>query len=166
MVVLPVDANGNPLIWFIESIPLEDFRHVSHALIFPSFTSRNHQAFFATYQSKFTLPVPPYYIIVLNVPPTVNQYMLIAPYSNTDIFLLILGGASYPLLFFWYIYFNHHFLFTNCSIYSINFLQLLPWIYTCLFLPSLAMTKFNKIPIPGIHYRTSHAPSPSSNHHP
>ena len=96
MVVLPVDANGNPLIWFIESIPLEDFRHVSHALIFPSFTSRNHQAFFATYQSKFTLPVPPYYIIVLNVPPTVNQYMLIAPYSNTDIFLLILGGCLLP----------------------------------------------------------------------
>ena len=166
MVVLPVDANGNPLIWFIANIQLEDFCHVYQALLFSSLPSRNHQYFSATYQAKVTLPVPLYSMIILNLPPKSNQSMVVAPYSDTNIFLLILGGASYPLLFFWYIYFNRHFLFTNCSIYSINFLQLLPWIYPCLVRPSLAMPKFNKRFIPVINCRTSHAPLPPSNHQP
>ena len=166
MVVLPVDANGNPLIWFIVSIPLEDFCHVYQALLFSSLPSRNHQDFSATYQAKVTLPVPLYSMIIMNVPPKSNQSMVVAPYSDTNIFLLILGGASYPLRFFLYIDFNHHFLFTNCSIYSINFLQLWPWIYPCLVRLRLAMTKFNKIIIPVLNYRTYHAPLPPSNHHP
>ena len=152
MVVLPVDANGNPLIRFIASIPLEYFRHVSQALIFPSLTSRNHHDFSAPYQAKVTtLPVPPYSMIILNGPPTANKYLVVSPYSDTNIFFLILGVASYSLHFFLYIDFKRHFLFTDCSIYSRSFLQLRPWIYPCLFRLSLAMTKFKKILIPGIH---------------
>ena len=167
MVVLPVDANGNPLIWFIASIPLEDFRHVSQALIFYSLTSRNHHAFSAPYQSKVTtLPVAPYSMILLDVPPTSIQYMVVSPYSNTNIFLLILGGASYSLRFFLYTYFNRNLLSTNCYIYSINCLGLRPWIYYCLVRLSLAMANFNKIVIPGIHYRNSHAPFIPSDNHP
>ena len=149
---MPVDANGNPLIWFIASIPLEGFRHVSQALIFPSLTSRNHHDFSAPYQAKLTtLPVPPYSMIILNGPPTANKYLVVSPYSDNNIFFLILGVASYSLHLFLYMDLNNCFLFTDCSIYLGNFLQLRPWIYPCLVCLSFAMTKFNKILIPGLH---------------
>ena len=167
MVVLPVDATGNPLIWFICKYTPWVFPSCFPGTDFPCFTYRNHQDLSDTYQAKVTtLPVPPYSIIILNVPPTINQYMVISPYSKTNIFLLVLGGASYPLRFFWYIYFNHNFIFTNCSIYSIHFLQLRPWIYPCIVRLSFSMTKFNKIIIPGPHYRISHATFLPYNHHP
>ena len=77
---------------------LEDFYHNYQALIFPILNSRNHHTFSAPSQSKFTtLPVAPSSVLILDGQPTVNPYMVVAPSSTTNIFLLILGGASYSL---------------------------------------------------------------------
>ena len=154
MVVLPVDANGNPLIWLIASITLEYFRHVSQALIFPSFTSRNHHAFSPPYQYKVTtLLIALYSMIILNEPPTVNKYMVFYQYSDTNIFFLILGVAYYSLYLFLHIYFNHNFLFTTCSIYSRKF-SLAPTLDLSLYIPPQplhAQLQQNNYPCTSLH---------------
>ena len=169
MVVLPVDANGNPLIWFIGSIPLEYLRHVFQALILPVWLLET--------TTLYPLPIKK---ILLSLYPRITllswmdqqpSISLKSVYGGFPIFrhqyiLPNFGGCLLlpPLIFiYWFqqlfpIYRLLH-LFKKCF-------QLRPWIYPCLFHFSLAMPKSNKILISVLHFRTSHAHLPPSNHHP
>ena len=118
---------------------------------FPSLNSRNHHILSAPYQSKVTTPpVAPSPMLVLDGQQTVNPYMVVAPYSTNNILLLILGGVSYSLWLFVSFDFNRHVIFTKCSIYSINSLQLHPWIHPCIVRLGISTPNFNKILIPGL----------------